>query len=338
VGTDAQTEIALIKVEATGLPTLNLGDSDSLRVGQWVLAIGSPFGLDHTVTAGIVSARGRGNASIVEYGDFIQTDAAINPGNSGGPLLNLRGEVVGLNTAIVSRTGGNMGIGFAIPVKMVRYVVEQLQAKGEVTRGYLGIMIQDITPDLASYFGVDQGVLVSDITPDSPAAQAGLQRDDVIVELNGQPVREVGSFRSRIASTAPGTEINVTLLRNGERQQKAIKLGELDETMMAMAQPGTNGGSAFDKLGISVQNLTKDMAERLGYQSESGVLVAEVDPNSVAAMSNIQPGTLIKEVNKQPVNNVQEFQQAMKSADPSRPVLLRVQEGQYSRYIALRVG
>lgn len=339
VGSDPQTEIALLKIDAAGLPTLPLGDSDALRVGEWVLAIGSPFGLTHTVTAGIVSAKGRGNVGIGDqgfYADFIQTDAAINPGNSGGPLINLKGEVVGLNTAIFTRSGGYMGIGFAIPINMVRYIEAQLREKGGITRGFLGIGIQDLTPDLAEAFGLAEGkgVLVTTVNDGSPAQKAGLQRDDVIVEFDGRPVEETGSFRSRVASTLPGTKVDCVVVRNGERTTLTVEVGALDaEAQMA----GVTGapGKATD-LGLTVQELTDDIAEQLGYENEAGVVVSGVEPDSAAAMAGIRNGALIQEVNRKPVSTIKEFEEAVAQSDAGRPVLLLILQDQYSRYVALR--
>ncbi len=343
IGSDADTEVALVKIEGDALPTLPLGDSDKLLVGEWVVAIGSPFGLSHTVTTGIVSAKGRGNVGIVDYADFIQTDAAINPGNSGGPLVNLDGEVVGVNTAILSRSGGSMGIGFAIPSNMVKYVKDQLIEKGAVTRGFLGIGIQNLTPELAQWFGIQEGngVLVSEVSPGSPAEKAGIQRDDVVIEYEGVPAKEIGSFRSRVASTAPGTSVKIVLMRGGERMEKTIEIGAKTGSD---AEPGTgaeaDGASAASQvqLGIRVDNLTDDLAQRLGFEGESGVIVTQVDPTSSAAASGIKQGTLIQEVNRQPVHNTSEFEAAIKNSDGKKSVLLRVKDGEISRYAAIEIS
>ena len=338
VGTDPQTEIALIKVEATGLPTVKLADSDKVRVGEWVLAIGSPFGLRHSVTSGIVSARGRGNVNIVDYADFIQTDASINPGNSGGPLLNMQGEVIGMNTFIMSRGGGSNGVGFAIPANMVKYITDQLRDKGSITRGFLGINIQEVTPEIAKWFKLNEnhGVLVAEVTKDSPAEKAGLQRDDVIVELDGQPVGEIGAFRSHIATTAPGSSLKLTVIRGGERIEKTVEVGTLpgDKT----AKGGGGKQEPRTKLGITVQGLSDDLAKRMGYEGESGVVVSQVTPGSQAARAGIKPGMLIKEVNRQPVNNPREFEEAIQKGPKDQAALLLVQDGQSSRYVALEVS
>jgi serine protease Do len=336
-GTDPQTEVALIKIDTTDLPYLPLGNSDSLRVGEWVLAIGSPFGLNHSVTAGIVSARGRGNLQIVDYADFIQTDAAINPGNSGGPLLNLAGEVVGMNTAILSRSGGNVGIGFAIPINMVKYIEGQLKQDGTVRRGFLGVGIQNLTSDIAQWFDLPngRGALVTEVTPDSPADRAGLKPDDVIVEFDGKPVEDVGSFRSRVATTAPGSKVDIDVLRKGNRLTKRVEIGTLDEDMQ-MARRGDEVKTPSE-IGITVQNLSDEIAERLGYEGQNGVVVSGVERGSAVEAAGIQPGVLIQEVNRKPVKNVQDFTKALKDSAGQRSTLLRLRDGEMSRYVAIEL-
>ncbi len=336
-GTDPQTEIALIKIDAQNLPALPLGDSDRIRVGEWVVAIGNPFGLTHTVTSGIVSAKGRGNVGIVDYADFIQTDAAINPGNSGGPLLNLRGEVIGMNTAIVSRTGGSLGIGFAIPVNMIKYVESQLRDTGSVERGYLGVSIQNLSPDLAQSFGVEEnrGVLVGDVQPDSPAAKAGLKRGDIIIEYEGFPVQEIGSFRSRVATTSPGKRVSMVILRDGKRQTINAVVGTLSgEEGGAPATPVRPGERT--ELGLTVQNLTDDLAQRYGYEGDHGVIVTEVAPGSTAAMAGITPGMLVQEINRKRINNTRDFDAAIRDSKAAKTILLLIKDGQYTRYVAIK--
>jgi serine protease Do len=337
-GTDPQTEIALIKIDATGLPTVPLGDSDKIRVGEWVVAIGNPFGLSHTVTTGIVSAKSRGNVGIADYADFIQTDAAINPGNSGGPLLNLKGEVIGMNTAILSRTGGSLGIGFAIPVNMLKYVEAQLMDKGAVTRGFLGVNIQNLNGELAKHFGLKdtKGALVADTTKGSPADKAGIQRDDVIVEFDGQPVDEVGSFRSRVSTTMPGKKVDLVVLRNGERKTLSVEVGTLSKEDEAHMSGGEAGESA-QNLGITVQNLSDELAKRFGYEGEKGALISEIEQGSAAEEAGLKEGQLIQEVNRKPVASAEEFDRAVKEAG-KEGVLLRVRDGKYSRYVALKTN
>lgn len=343
VGSDADTEIAVIKIAAEGLPTLKLGDSDDLRVGEWVLAIGNPFGLSHSVTAGIVSARGRSQEVNVGgrdfLADFIQTDAAINPGNSGGPLLNLDGEVVGLNTAILSRSGGYMGIGFAIPINMVKYVTSQLIENGKVIRGFVGIRIQDLDPEMSQYWkGVDQGVLVIEVVPDTPAAAMDVRRDDVIIALNGKPVAEAGAFKSRVSIIAPGETATLTIMRDGEKLEKAIVVAAFPDELQSGADQLEKGVGKNESLGISVQDMTADLAKDFGYEGVEGVLITEVKPNSAAAFANLREGMLIQEVNRKPVKNVEEFNAALEESSNERSVLLRVRVDDVSSYIAVKIN
>ena len=335
VGSDPHTEIAVIKIDATGLPTLPLGDSDTLKVGEWVLAIGSPFGLQHSVTAGIVSARGRGNVGITDYSDFIQTDAAINPGNSGGPLLNLNGQVVGMNTAIYSPTGTYSGVGFAIPVNMIKYISQQLREKGSVSRGFLGVMIQDLTPELAKWFNVEQGrgVLVTEVKAGTPADKGGLKRDDIIVQMDGKPVTDGGTFRSHVSTTLPGKDLELSILRAGQPTTLHIQVGTLAGEQTAKAE--TPEGPVT--LGIAVQNMTDQIAERLGYAGESGVVVSDVQQYSPAAKAGLKQGSLIQEVNRTKIHNTDEFQKAVGEAGKDKPILLLVREGDGTRYVALSV-
>jgi serine protease Do len=271
VGRDPKSDLALIKIESkTDLPYVTFGDSDQLRVGEWVLAIGNPFGLQKTVTAGIISAKGRAihNES---YGNFIQTDASINPGNSGGPLFNLKGEMVGVNTAIFSRTGGNIGIGFAIPVNMAKNVLAQLKEHGKVTRGWLGVMIQQVTPDLADNFGLDRpiGALVGQVVPDSPAEKAGLKAGDVIIEYNGKEVSQMSMLPAMVANTSVGEKAKLVLIRDGKKQNLTVEIGKLEdeEVVVADAETGTS-----KKLGMSVQELTPKIAESLGIEETQSVI------------------------------------------------------------------
>ncbi|MDA1053727.1 MAG: DegQ family serine endoprotease [Planctomycetota bacterium] len=339
IGADARSDVALIKIDATNLPVLPVGNSESLKVGEWVLAFGSPFGLNDTMTAGIVSAKGRTSVGITDYENFIQTDAAINPGNSGGPLVNLYGEVIGINTAIASRSGGYQGIGFTIPINLANYVREQLQSGGTVHRGYLGILIQELTPDLAKSFGLQDttGALVGDVTNDSPAAKAGIKSGDVVVELNGQPVTEVGSFRNTVSMIAPGKETQLTIWRDGKRMTLSVQLGELPSQEQLARSPSQVPLQSYDKLGLSVQALTKEMAEQLGYSgNDTGVVVTEVQPGSVAANAGIHSGTLLRQVNRQPVQSTEEFKQALEKASQDGSVLLLIKDENFSRYVTLK--
>jgi serine protease Do len=335
VGTDEKTDLALIKITAKHtLTQLPLGRSGDLQVGDWVLAIGNPFGLEQTVTAGIVSAKGRViNAG--PYDDFIQTDASINPGNSGGPLLNLKGEVVGINTAIFSSGGGNIGIGFAIPIDQARAIVEQLKAKGKVTRGWLGVSIQSVTPELAKSFGLKEpiGALVAEVTKDGPADKAGINRGDVITTFNGATVKDSHELPALVARTPVGEKAEVVVLRNGKEQSIDVKLGELaDQQAKAESSEGKEGS-----WGLSVVDLNSDMARRFQFdRNQKGVVVVDVDPDSPAAASNIQPGDIIEEVNRQSVSSVEEFEKATSAASGQETLLLLVRRGSASTFFALR--
>jgi len=335
VGTDPQSDVAVIKIDAAGLPVLALGDSDALEVGEWVIAIGNPFGLQETVTVGVVSAKGRSRVGINDYEDFIQTDAAINPGNSGGPLVNIRGEAIGMNTAIFSRSGGYMGIGFAIPINMVKAIEQQLIEGGKVTRGWLGVVIQDIDEELASSFGLEDtdGVLVAEVSESSPAAKGDLQQGDIIMKLNGQKVGNVNELRNKIALTAPGSKITLDILRDGKPKSVGITVGE---------QPAGMGSEVsqnefLDKIGLVMQDLTSELAAQLGYEEDQGALVAEVKPDSPAARAGIRPGHLIEEVNRKRVHNTAELLSALAPSQQSGRILFRIRAGEMSRYVAIRI-
>jgi len=339
VGTDPQSDVAIIKIDGKDLPTLPLGNSDSLEVGEWVIAIGSPFELNQTVTVGVVSAKGRNRMGITDYENFIQTDAAINPGNSGGPLLNIHGEVVGINTAIFTRSGGYMGIGFAIPINMAKSIKQQLLDHGKVTRGWLGVMIQDINEDLAQSFDLDQnsGVLIAEVTDDSPAQQAGLKQGDVLIALNGTPLSDVNDLRNKIAMTSPGSKVKLQVIRDGKKRSISVTIGQQPEDMTSISSSATGKNSALGKFGLSLQNLTSELAEQFGYEERQGVLIAEVDPDSPAARVGLQPGQLIEEVNRKPVHNLAELKKIMASATKKNQVLLRVRAANGgSQYIVLR--
>jgi len=335
IGTDAKSEVAVIKIKGEDLPYLELGDSSAIRVGEWAVAIGNPFGLAATVTAGVISAKGRTGLHIADYENFIQTDAAINPGNSGGPLLNIQGEVVGINTAIYSRSGGNMGIGFAIPINMAKSIKEQLVKSGKVTRGYLGIMIQEMTADLAKSFGLDgkRGILVADVTDDSPAEKAGLKQGDIVLELNGKPIENVGTFRNEVASNPPGTRLRLTVFRDGREKDIKIKTGQLPDDIEVAA----GSSELSEKLGLSVQDLSEEHTRKFGYEQGDGVLVAEVEQGGLAWQAGIQPGNLIVSVNQTRVASAREFLKAAAKAERDGSMLLLVRGKDYSRYIVLRL-
>jgi serine protease Do len=331
-GQDPQSDVAVIEIPIGGLSPLALADSSRLEIGEWVIAIGNPFGLQHTVTVGVVSAKGRSTLGINDYEDFIQTDAAINPGNSGGPLVNLDGEVTGMNTAIFSRSGGYMGVGFAIPSNLVSAVANQLIDSGNVTRGYLGILIQQITPDLAESFGLEQpgGVLVAQVADGSPAADAGLQQGDVILDYQGDSVTNIGAFRNRVSLTPPGNQVELTVLRDGERLSVTATIGTLGgDGLAAMA-----ASDEAEALGIRVQSLTPQLAEQFDAKPGEGVVVTEVESGSIAATAGLTPGTLILQVNRKPVTDADSFQQAIEQG-PAERVLLLVRKGGMQQFLVL---
>ncbi|HWP64625.1 MAG TPA: DegQ family serine endoprotease [Candidatus Limnocylindria bacterium] len=334
VGRDAKTDLALIEIDGgNGLKTVPMGNSDELKVGDWVLAIGNPFGLDNTVTAGIVSAVGR-KIDQGPYDNFIQTDAAINPGNSGGPLLNTRGEVVGINTAIFSRSGGNIGIGFAIPINLAMEIVPQLKTKGKVTRGWLGVMIQRITPELAESLGVEgtAGALVSEVVPDGPAAKAGLRQGDIIVEYDGTVVKDSTDLPHLVARTRVGSHVSVKVRRGDEEQTFTVTVGELDE-----GEGGEAAGASSEQLGLGVQTLTPEIAENLGLErGVRGVVVTEVDPDGPAAEAGIRRGDVIVEVNRRPVHTAGQYEKAVKASGKGKSVLFLVRRGDNTIFLAIR--
>ena len=338
VGADPQTDVAVIKVEGKNLPTVPWGDSSFLRVGDIVMAFGNPFGLNFTVTRGSVNAMGRSGLNIEQYEDFIQTDATINPGNSGGALVNVRGQVVGINTAILSPNqgpggqGGWAGVGFAIPSNSVKRTMESLIKTGKVERGYLGVVMGELTPDLASQFKVPDvaGVLINQVTPGSPADRAGLKEGDVLRNFNGQRVDNIGSFRSVVAGTSPGAEITLGILRNGEPLTIKVKLEQQPANMAAL------GGAPIEGTlrGIQVQNLTPSIRDRLGLPSSvHGVVISDLDPDSPAAQTGLQPGDVIQSIERQPVNSVADFNRL--AAQAKGKVLLRVDRQGYSQWVVV---
>ncbi|MBT8127880.1 MAG: DegQ family serine endoprotease [Gammaproteobacteria bacterium] len=333
IGADPKSDVAVIEIKAGGLPALQWGDSSALEVGEWVLAMGNPFGLSHTLTVGVVSAKGRTSLGISDYEDFIQTDAAINPGNSGGPLVNLDGEVIGINTAILSGSGGYMGAGFAIPSSLARSIAEQLIDRGEVVRGYLGVVIQDLTAELAESFNIDQyrGVLVAQVTKDSPAEQAGLKAGDVIIKYQGKPVKDIGRFRNRVALTPPGRDASLVIIRNGKQRDIAITIGKLGDQQV-MAKPTTETTS---ELGLGVQTLTPKLAQQFDMRAGEGVVVTQVESGSVAAIAGIKPGDVILQVNRKPVDSAKAFNRAVNESRREKRVLLLIASGNMQRYVVL---
>jgi serine protease Do len=328
VGADPKTDIAVLKVEGSDFPAITIGDSSKVQVGDYALAIGDPFGVGQTVTMGIISAMNRGNLGIEDYEDFIQTDAPINPGNSGGALINDRGELVGINTAILSHgSGGNEGIGFAIPINMARSVMSQILDHGKVTRAYLGIMVQDITPGISKAMNLKdmKGVLVGDVSPSGPAQKSGVQRGDVILELNGKPMADSRELRNTISMMDPTATVKLKLLRNGNPTDVSVKLGEMPtDKELAKTEEGPSDKSLD---GVTVENLDAQTAKQLGLPaSTSGVVVTEISPSSPLAASGLRTGDVIQEVNHQPVKNVAQLEEAVRKAGPN-PLLLVNRKG-----------
>lgn len=328
IGSDPKTDIAVLKVDGTDFPAITIGDSSKVQVGDYALAIGDPFGVGQTVTMGIISALNRGNLGIEDYEDFIQTDAPINPGNSGGALINDRGELVGINTAILSGgSGGNQGIGFAVPINLARSVMSQILDHGKVNRAYLGIMVQDVTPGISKAMNLKdmKGVLVGDVTPNGPAQKSGVQRGDVILEINGRTMEDSRQLRNTVSMMTPDATVNLKLVRNGSPTNVSVKLGELPtDKEQAKAEEGTSDKALN---GVTVENLDAQTARQLGLSaSTAGVVVTDVDPSSALASAGLRRGDVIQEVNHQPVKNVSQFEEAMHKAGDN-PLLLVNRKG-----------
>ena len=338
VGSDPRTDLAVIKVDGKGLPAAKLGDSDKIEVGEWVLAVGNPFELQNTVTAGIISARGRSNVGLADYEDFIQTDAAINPGNSGGPLVNLDGDVIGVNTAIATRTGGNMGIGFAIPINMAKQVMNQLIETGKVTRGWLGVLIQQVTPELKEHFklGSTEGALVAEVDESGPAKKAGLRRGDVIVEYRGEKIEDTNHLRNLVAATEIGTTAELKVNRDGKLTTLRVKIGELPEAEAALGQHF--GGDLERELGFDVANLSPSLRNQLGLpEGREGIVVTGVKGTSDAYQNGLRRGDVIIEVNHQAISDVGDFNRAMSGVSSGNQVLLVVITEGHTRYVTFEV-
>jgi serine protease Do len=328
IGTDPRTDLAVLKMDGSGFPAITLGDSSKVQVGDYALAIGDPFGVGQSVTMGIVSAKGRGNLGIEDYEDFIQTDAPINPGNSGGALINDRGELIGINTAILSHgSGGNEGIGFAIPVNLAHSIMNQILDHGKVTRGYLGIVVQRVTPAMAKALGQSEpkGVLVGDVSATGPSQASGMQRGDVILELNNKPVNDPNDLRNTVALMSPDETVRLKISRNGNTRDLSVKLGELPGSKEE-AKNRKDHGAENALEGIQVENMDADTAKELGIQDTKGVVVADIDPSSPKADIGLRKGDVILEVNHKPVRNVTEFEQAMRTAG-SKALLLVNRQG-----------
>ncbi len=341
IGTDPQSDLAVIKIDAKDLPAIALGDSDKLRVGQIVIAIGNPFGLSQSVSMGIISATGRSHVGITDYEDFIQTDAAINPGNSGGALVDLDGELVGINTAIFSRSGGYMGIGFAIPVNMAKQIMRELIEKGSVQRGWLGVSIQDLTPELAQQFGIEgnKGALVSEVFPGAPAAKAGLEAGDVIVSVGGQEVDDATDLRNTVAGLQPGSDTELVVIRDGDKKSIEMKLGQRPENPEeASAGPGETMPEHSGKAraaGMTVTNLAPAIADQLGVESDvAGVVVTDVEPGSRADRANVQVGDIIFRIDRKPVKNTADFAEAVRAVQGG-PLLLHVRRDRGNLFLVV---
>ncbi|MDI5985577.1 DegQ family serine endoprotease [Halomonas sp. M4R5S39] len=336
IGADERTDVALLKVDADDLPPLTLGDSDALRVGEWVAAIGSPFGFDSSVTAGIISAINR-TLPRDAYVPFIQTDVAINPGNSGGPLFNLDGEVVGINSQIFTRSGGFMGLSFAIPISVAMDVAGQLRDDGRVSRGWLGVMIQPVSRDLAESFGMDSpsGALIADLDPEGPAARGGLQAGDVILEVDGDEVDRSSTLPRLIGRTSPGSEVDLVLLRDGEERRETVTVGDWPDAEGRDVTRAEQGGRQ-PRLGLAVSELEAEELERLGI--EDGVLIRELDPSGAAAAAGIRPGDVLVSIDHQIVGSADQLVEVVESLPSDRAVPVRLYRDGRSLFVALRLA
>ncbi|MFQ5682459.1 MAG: DegQ family serine endoprotease [Candidatus Binatia bacterium] len=333
IGTDPRTDIAVIKINTRkSLPLVALGDSDHLEVGEWVLAIGNPFGLDSSVTSGIVSAKGR-FIGAGPYDNFIQTDASINPGNSGGPLINLQGDVVGINTAIFSRTGGNIGIGFAIPINLAKEVLPQLQNKGKVTRGYLGVLIQKVTPDMAESFGLasPRGALVANISKDGPAAHAGVKVGDIIIEFDGRRVKESNDLPIMVAREPVGKKVPLKVLRDKHEVTLFVMVGQLQEEKIVAST------RKREDLGLTVQQVTPQIAESLGLDRPEGVVITAVEPGMPADEAGMRRGDVIVEINRKPIRSLRNYRKALGVTKKGKGILFLVRRGDRTLFLALKL-
>lgn len=340
VGQDPSTDVAVLKIDAKNLPYLKLANSDAIKIGQWAIAIGTPLGLEASLTVGVVSAKGRTNLDIARIEDFIQTDAAINRGNSGGPLLNLNSEVIGMNTAIVSNngSGGYMGIGFAIPSNIIKNDFDQILTNGSVSRGYIGVILQQVDTDLAQALGLDkaEGALVADVSKDSPAEKAGIKQGDVILKYEGQPVSSIGSLRNAIALMNPGTKVKLAILHKDKSTSNlVIEVGNFP----VVAEQKASSSRKENKLGIEVQELSSEMARSLGTGDQKGIVITKVQPNSPAAWAGLKKGTIIVSINQQAVTNLDQFYKLLEAHDSAKtPLLLLVKQGDVTRFISIRIN
>ena len=332
IGTDPSTDIAVLKIDANDLPAATLADSSAVEVGEWVLAVGNPFGLQASVTAGIISAKGRSDLDIVRVEQFFQTDAAINMGNSGGPLVNLHGDVIGMNTAIASNTGGHMGIGFSIPSNLLKEVMKELIETGHLTRGFLGVLLQRVDADIAAAVGLEkvQGALVSEVLPDSPAQKAGLQSGDIILELDGVPIEGLGSLRGSVALMKPGQTVTMKVRRDGQELMITATISENPEN-------DDRGASIEDAVGLVLEPVTPELTKRYGLDAKTGLLIVKIDPESQSYQSGLRTGHVIIAINGRSISTVEEFSKAIKNVKPGGRILLQVKVGQNVRFIPLTI-
>ncbi len=338
VGTDPRTDIALLKIDnGEKLPCLEFGNSDEVKVGDWAIAFGNPFHLEGTVTVGVISAKGRAGIVLPEGPDFqsfLQTDAAINPGNSGGPLVNIHGDVIGINAAITSPSGGNVGIGFAIPASLAKMVIDELKSEGKVTRGYLGVYLQEITEDLKDAMDLPslEGVLISEVVENTPASRAGIKAGDVITMFDGKKVKDMASFRIMVASTEVGKKVNIKLYRDGKEKDIRLTIGEMDETANATRETPDNKG---DELGLRVINVSDPRAQRFDPKTTNGVVIVEIRPGTPADKAGFNVGDIIIAIGSKSTANVDEYRNAIKGLKEGKPVIFHVQRGERKLYIAV---
>lgn len=341
VGADRKTDVAVLEMKGSiprDLPTIELGDSDALEDGNLVMAIGAPFGLTQTVTTGVISAKGRSDVGIADYEDFLQTDAPINPGNSGGPLINMRGEVIGMNSAIETNVGQYSGVGFAIPSNMIRNMLPTLLKGGQITRGMIGVSIQDVTKELADQFHLsgNKGALISQVNKNSPAEKAGLKAGDVIVRFNGRGVSGSSQLRNMVAASAPGSKASIVVIRNGKEQTFTVTIGKMAAEPVSSNGAARGGEGQLSRLGLTVQTLTPDLARQYDVDADKGVLVTGVEDGSVAAMSSLQPGDLIVEADHKPVSSVEELQSILDKDKEQILLLIKRKSGSVFVVIQLK--